>query len=296
MPPPEPPVPAPPPPALDRAAVARHFARAAPRFDEATGPFAGVREELLSRIGYFGLDPRVVLDLGAGTGPASRALRRRFRHARVLALDQSAALLAQAAHRARWPRRFERVAGDACALPLRAGSCDLVFANLSLPWFPVLDLALAEVRRVLAPRGLFLFSSLGPATLRELRASWSLVDHAPHVHDFIDMHDLGSALARAGFAEPVLDTEEHARQYPSFTALGAALRAAGAGNAHALRRRSLTGRARFAAAEKAYESRRGRDGLPATFEVVYGAAFAGEARARPLPGEFVVPLSGLITR
>ena len=73
MPPPEPPVPAPPPPALDRAAVARHFARAAPRFDEATGPFAGVREELLSRIGYFGLDPRVVLDLGAGTGPASRA-------------------------------------------------------------------------------------------------------------------------------------------------------------------------------------------------------------------------------
>lgn len=281
---------------LDRAAVARHFARAAARYDEAAVPLREVREELLSRVEFFGLTPGVVLDLGAGTGQASHALRRRFRGALVVALDLAPAMLAVAARRARWPRRFERVAGDACALPLRAGSCDLVVANLALPWCADLDLALAEVRRVLAPRGLFLFSTLGTATLRELRESWAAADSAPHVHDFVDMHDLGSALARAGFAEPVLDVEQYARRYRTFAEMAGALRAAGAQNAHAARARGLTGRARLAAARATYERQRHEGLLPATFEVVYGAAFAGEPRAARPPGEYVVPLERLLTR
>ncbi|MGE0580896.1 MAG: methyltransferase domain-containing protein [Steroidobacteraceae bacterium] len=270
----------PPPPALDRAAVARQFARAAGRFDAAAQPLAEVREELLSRIDFFGLDPGVVLDLGAGTGQASRMLRRRFSRALVVAIDLSPAMLSRAARRARWPRRFERVAGDGCALPLRAGSCDLVFANLALPWCVIHDLALSEVRRVLAPRGLFLFSTLGPATLRELRDSWATVDELPHVNDFLDVHDVGSALARAGFTEPVLDVEQYARSFPAFADLAAALRALGSQNAHALRRRSLTGRGRLAGALATYERLRDAAGLPATFEVVYGAAFAGASAGR----------------
>ncbi|HQZ80080.1 MAG TPA: methyltransferase domain-containing protein [Steroidobacteraceae bacterium] len=263
-------------PALDRAAVARNFARAAAGFDIAAAPLGEVREELLSRIGFFGITPGVVLDLGAGTGQAARALRRRFRRAFVIALDASPAMLSVAARRARWPRRFERIAGDACALPLRDGSCDLVIANLSLPWFVILDLALTEVRRVLAPRGLFLFSTLGPATLRELRESWAAADRAPHVHDFADMHDLGSALARAGFIEPVLDVEQFTRRFHTLHEIATALRATGTQNAHAARARGLTGRGRFAVAQEAYERQRLEGLLPATFEVVYGAAFACE--------------------
>lgn len=278
MPPPESSPPRPPPPALDRAAVARQFARAAARFDAAAQPLHEVRDELLSRLGFFALDPGVVLDLGAGTGLATRALRRRFPRALVLGLDLSPAMLGQAARRARWPRRFARLAGDGCALPLRAGSCDLVFANLSLPWCVILDLALAEVRRVLAPRGLFLFNSLGPATLREMRACWADADEWPHVNDFVDVHDLGSALARAGFTEPVLDVEQYSRSFDTFASLCAALRALGARNAHAMRRRAPTGRGRLAAAQAAYERLRDAGGLPATFEVVSGAAFAGEPR------------------
>ncbi len=296
MPPPE----APPPPespsaSLDRAAVARHFARAAALAADAE-PAREVREELLSRIGFFGIDPKVVLDLGAGTGQAAAALRRRFRRAHVVALDLSPAMLAIAARRARWPRRFTRVAGDACALPLRQGSCDLVVANLALPWCVDPDRALAEMRRVLTPRGLLLFSTLGTATLRELRESWATVDRSPHVHDFIDMHDLGSALARAGFAEPVLDLEQYTRHFDTLRALASQLKHAGAGNAHAARARGLTGRKRIAAVTQAYERWRREGLLPATFEVVYAAAFAGEPRARATAGEFVVPLERLLSR
>ncbi len=278
MPPPDSPPHGLPYPALDRAAVIRHFARAAADFDRAAQPLGEVREELLSRIGFFGITPGVILDLGAGTGQATRALRQHFRRAFVIALDASPAMLSVAAHRARWPRRFERIAGDACALPLRDGCCDLVFANLSLPWFVILDLALTEVRRVLTPRGLFLFSTLGPATLRELRESWATADRAPHVHDFADMHDLGSALARAGFIEPVLDVEQYSHRFLTLHDIATALRSTGTQNAHAARRRSLTGRARFAAVQAACERQRLEGLLPATLEVVYGAAFAGEPR------------------
>jgi malonyl-CoA O-methyltransferase len=142
----------------------------------------------------------------------------------------------------------------------------------------ILDLALTEVRRVLTPRGLFLFSTLGPATLRELRESWATADRAPHVHDFADMHDLGSALARAGFIEPVLDVEQYSHRFPTLHDIATALRSTGTQNAHAARRRSLTGRARFAAVQAACERQRHEGLLPATLEVVYGAAFAGEPR------------------
>jgi malonyl-CoA O-methyltransferase len=86
------------------------------------------------------------------------------------------------------------------------------------------------------------------------------------------------------------------RQFESLAALAAALRAAGARNAHAARPRGLTTRRRREALAQAYESRRERGGLPATFEVVYGAAFAGEPRAARPDGEFVVSLDKLLTR
>ncbi|MGD9599655.1 MAG: malonyl-ACP O-methyltransferase BioC [Steroidobacteraceae bacterium] len=266
--------------ALDRHAVVRHFARAAAQYDANAAALREVRAELLSRVDYFGLEPRVVLDIGAGTGQCARALRRRFRRARVLAVDLVPAMLQAGARHARWPRRFTRIAGDACALPLRDSSCELIVANLALEWCGDLDLALAELRRVLAPPGVFLFSTLGAGTLRELRESWLTADRSAHVHDFVDMHDLGSALARAGFAEPVLDVEDYTHGFASLRALGESLRGLGAGNAHTGRARGLTSPARLAAASAAYETRRLDAQLPATFTVVYGAAFAGIMRSR----------------
>lgn len=281
---------------LDRRAVARHFARAARRYDEAAAPLQEVRTELLSRLDYFGLAPRIVLDLGAGTGQGARALRRRFRDSLVIALDVVPEMMRMAARQARWPHRFARVVGNACALPLADASCDLVVANLALEWCGETDPALAEVHRVLKPRGVFLFSTPGTGTLRELRESWATADRSARVHVFPDMHDLGSALARAGFAEPVLDVQTYTHGFDSLRALGEALRGAGAGNAHAARLRGLTGRARAAAATRAYETLRQGGHLPATFEVVYGAAFAGEPRGHGSPGEVVVPLRRPLSR
>ena len=182
---------------FDLPAVAAAFDRASGAYDAAARLQRDVATELLGRLEYFRLAPATVLDLGAGTGAATVQLVRRFRGARVIALDIAPGML-RAARRRHWPwRRFGRVCADAHRLPLRDGSVDLVFSSLMLQWSDRPDRVFAECARVLRPGGLLLFSTFGPDTLAELRAAWAAVDATPRVSPFADMPDLAAALQQA---------------------------------------------------------------------------------------------------
>jgi malonyl-CoA O-methyltransferase len=265
--------------ALDPVGVRRSFDRAAATFDAAAVLHAEVRDNLLQRLRLTALTPRVVVDLGAGTGHSSRALKRRYPGALVIALDASSSMLRAAARRRSWLRRFALLCADAEHLPLADGSVDLILSNLMLQWCNP-DTVFAECRRVLAPRGLLSFTTLGPDTLRELRTAWARVDPCSHVHQFIDMHDLGDALVRGGFASPVLDVERYTLTYSNFTQVAADLKATGAHNASVGRAKGLTGRGKFAAMQAVYETFRQAGRLPATYEVVFGQAWAPDTPRR----------------
>jgi malonyl-CoA O-methyltransferase len=223
----------------------------------------------------------VVLDAGAGTGHASRALKRRYPKATVVALDSSLEMLKVGGKQQSWLRPFGRVCADAQALPLADGSVDLILSNLMLQWCDP-DAVFAEFRRVLRPQGLLSFSAFGPDTLRELRTAWGQVDTHSHVHQFIDMHDLGDALVRNGFAAPVLDVERFTLQYLDVRKVAADLKATGAHNSTAARARGLTSPRKFAAMQAAYEQFRQDGRLPATYEVVFAHAWAPAHAARGL--------------
>lgn len=265
--------------ALEIPRVRRGFDRAASSYDGAAVLHREVGASLLQRLDLMTLAPRVVVDAGAGTGLASRALLGRYPKALVIALDSSPRMLRAAGRKQPWLRRFARVCGDAGSMPLADGSADLILSNLMLQWCDP-EAVFAEFRRVLAPNGLLSFTTLGPDTLCELRSAWAGVDSHSHVNHFLDMHDVGDALVRAGFAAPVLDVERYTLCYPDVRRVAADLKATGERNATIGRARGLTGRGRFAALQKAYESFR-RDGrLPATYEVVFGHAWAPAAAAR----------------
>ncbi len=274
--------------ALDRRAVARAFGRASAQYDAAARLQAQVRAELLGRLEHFALSPSVILDAGAATAPATVQLVRRYPQAMVVAFDLAHGMLVQAARRlglrdrlfgGRFGHPFQRVCGDVHRLPLASGSVQLVFSNLMLQWSDDLDAALREIRRVLAPGGLFTFSSFGPDTLRELREAWAAVDGDAHVNPFVDMHDLGSALARAGFAEPVLDVDRHRLDYADPGELMRELQRIGARNALVERPRGLMGRRRLAGMQQAYRDAHARpDGrVTATWEVIYATCFGSDA-------------------
>ena len=263
---------------LDRARVRASFDRASRDYEAAAVLQAQVGDELLSRLLAFDLQPAVIMDLGAGTGRAAAELRRRYRQALVVALDLAPGMLREAQRHQHLFRRFARLCGDAMRLPLADMSVDIVFSSLMLQWCDPPALAFDEIRRVLKPTGFFCFSTLGPDTLRELRSAWSHVDDYNHVNHFIDMHDLGDALVRAGFRDPVLDVDRLELGYPDMRSLMRDLKAIGAHNVTAGRSRGLTGRHRLALAESAYEPLRHAGQLPATYEVIYGAAWGTHGR------------------
>jgi malonyl-CoA O-methyltransferase len=271
---------------LDPGAVRRSFDKASAGYEATAVLQASVADELLGRLDPFELRPGVVLDLGAGTGRATAALKRKYRHALVVALDLAPGMLAEARRHQRLFHRFQRVCADANRLPFADASVDIVFSSLMLQWCK-LDWAFAEVRRVLKPEGLFAFSTFGPDTLMELRAAWAEADELHHVHAFMDMHDVGDALVRAGLVKPVLDVERVQLTYSDVMGLMRDLKGIGAHNLSAGRARGLTGKSRLRKMKAAYEAFRHNGRLPATYEVVYGAAWgaAGGRGARAVDGE-----------
>ncbi len=259
---------------LDKRSLRSYFQRCARLYDSNARVAGELGARLLEHLEPVRIEPKRVLDLGAGTGELARSLSRRYRNSRVLALDLSESMLAVA--RAKRRRLFSRqqfVCGDGEKLPLRSGCVELVLSNATLQCCTQPDPVFAEVFRVLAPGGLFMFSTLGPDTLVELKESFALVDDQPHVHTFTDMHDLGDALVRTGFADVVMDSARLTAEYQDVGQLLRELKATGASNADSHRRRGLTARGKLERVVRAYEGRRRNGLLPATFEAVFAHAW-----------------------
>jgi malonyl-CoA O-methyltransferase len=245
---------------IDRRAARRRFERAARTYDESSRLESEVAARMRERLDYVKLAPRRILD--AGSGPPDRALGKRYPHSEVIAADFSLAML-RSGKRGFLSKNPKRLCADLERLPLADGAVDLVWCNMALHWLPDPASAFAEFARVLSPEGLLMFSTLGPDTLKELRAAAG----AERVHAFVDMHDLGDALVGAGFSAPVMDMEMIRIEYRERDLL-ADLRASGQTSARADRPRGLAGR-RFA------ERLRAQLAPSATFEVVYGHAWKG---------------------
>jgi malonyl-CoA O-methyltransferase len=178
------------------------------------------------------------------------------------------------------------------ALPLAARSADLVFSSLALQWSYDLPAVFREFRRIMQTDAMLVFTCFGPDTLKELKQAWRAVDDLPHVNDYPDMHDIGDELQAAGFRDPVMDTERLTLEYPDVLSLMRELKGIGAHNVASHRLHGLTGKSRLQGMLQAYEAFR-RDGrYPASYEIVYGTAFAPrEGQPMKTPGGDVATFS-----
>lgn len=173
---------------------------------------------MLSRLDWMVISPKVILDVGCGSGNLAKGLAARFPEASVYAVDTSADMLAVAAGNG-----YQCLLEDASKLSCSAQSVDLICANFLLPWVPDLMACLKEWQRVLTPNGLVMLSALGVQTLSEWQSQVT-VDHFPQLYD---MHDLGDAMVAAGFIDPVLDTAKWPVRYRDERAMRQELQASG---------------------------------------------------------------------
>ena len=270
---------------LDKSIVRAHFQRAATTYDAATFIEREVGERMLARLEYLTLQPQRILDIGSGTGYFGQMLASHYRQAQILEIDFAQAMLQQAQARlSKWQRWFGRrqqyMCADIQALPLCRQSIDMIWSNFSLLWQDMPDAILAECYRVLKPNGVVMLCTLGPDTLKELRSAFKGVDTYAHVHPFMDMHDLGDALIRQGFSDPVMDMEYITVTYDDVHTLLLDLKATGVNSALIDRPQGLMGKHAWQKMLKQYEAWRRNGVLPATYEVIYGHAWKADASPR----------------
>lgn len=264
---------------FDRRQLRRSFGRAASRYTEVAALQREVEARLLDQLAYLDeRQPQRILDLGSGPGRAAGAMKKRWPKAEVIAVDAALPMLREVPKHTRFWRPVRRVNADVSKLPFADQSTDLIFSSLCLQWLDDLPAVLSEFRRVLRPEGLLLFSTFGPETLSELRDAYLMSGETPPLSPFAAIQQVGDAMLAAGFKDPVLDRDRYTLTYPDLRTLMHELRAIGAGDARADRRRGLGGRARLQRVTENYENLR-RDGvLPSTWEVITAQAWG------PAPG------------
>lgn len=275
---------------FNQARVRRAFDRAAENYEKFAVLQNEVSKRLLEKLDIVNITPDRILDAGAGTGTAIPPLFARYKKAQVVALDLSENMLSKSARHGGFFRAPDLVCADVERLPFADNVFDLVFSSLSMQWCNDLNAAFLEAKRVLKPGGLFVFTILGPDTLKELRSSWSKVDGASHVNRFVDMHDVGDALLQDGFAEPVMEAELMTVTYSTVDEIMHDLKAIGANVTAQLAgceseplssrvlqsrvmARGLGGKSALRALRDNYEHFRQDNLLPATYEVIYGHAW-----------------------
>jgi malonyl-CoA O-methyltransferase len=274
---------------LDKAKVRKNFERAASTYDASAVLQKEIASRLLERLDYIRLQPKTVLDLGCGTGVITEDLLKRYPKADIIALDLALNMLKKTQQNSKgkfsnnwlsnnWlSNKPSCICADAERLPFKENALDLLVSNLMLQWSNDLQLVFNGFQRVIAPNGLLMFTTFGPDTLKEMRESWAAIDNTPHTSQFIDMHDIGDALLKAGFSDPVMDMEIITMTYDSVRDVMKDIKNIGASNAVQGRSRGLMGKQRLKAFEIAYQRFQQVDGcFPVTWEVLYGHAWAPE--------------------
>jgi malonyl-CoA O-methyltransferase len=248
--------------------VANSFSRAARHYDSVAGLQRDVGNRLMRRLDSVQREPATLLDLGCGTGYFCPELKRRFPGAQYIGLDLAQGMVDFA--RARLPEAGLWLVADAEALPLASNSVDLIFSSLAIQWCHRPHHLFAELARVLRPGGRCVFTSLGPDTLWELRASWAAVDQHQHVNSFLPTAELQTATERLPGISLGLQGEIFRMEYQQVRELLSELKTLGAHNMNSDRPVGLTTRATLQGMLAAYEHWREDGMLPATYDVIFG--------------------------
>lgn len=268
---------------LDPIVFARHRYRATVE----CAIFAEIAQRLVERVTILKIQPQHVLTMGLQANAMRAQLQQYFVNSTCVALDLAVQLLP----RKRWWQKSRlAIVGDYLQLPIADAEIDLAVANLNLLGAVDIKQSLQSLLRIMRGQGAILFATFGPDTLKELRQSFAF-DHFPHVHPFVDMHDIGDTLLATGFSNPVVDMEILTVEYSDILQLCRDLKLAGLQNAHKVRRRSLMSKACWKEMLTHYEELIIANKYPATFEIIYGHAWAPEIKTSRLQGnEVAIPV------
>ncbi len=244
---------------IDSAQAKRQLNKTAASYGDAAIIPREVQERLLDRLSFIKCQPEWIVDIGCGRGELLTVLQQHYPTAHCVGVDLARTRLTSGS-----------LCGDAYQLPFADHSVDMIVSNLALHWCIDLEKVFSEISRVLKLQGLLMFSTLGPDTLLPLAQTFGTVI------PFYDMHDIGDALVRHHFKDPVMDAEQITVNYSTTQRLFDDLRQMGESHLLDTRRKTLTGKYRWQQMVTHLESHQKNEVLPIPFEIIYGHAWGGE--------------------
>jgi malonyl-CoA O-methyltransferase len=267
-----------------------------------------IANRMREKLELVNLQANDVLDAGCAEGADLHFLKTHYPMANIIGVDASEVLLkknkrlhfdAQSTFSKilqKWTPKalqtednFSLINGDFSNLSIKLSVIDVIWANLSLHWHSQPDKVFAEWHRVLRENGLVIFSCFGPDTFIELRQAFEGVDQDAHFVPFVDMHDYGDMLVKAGYATPVMDMEKITLEYVDPVKLLSDVRALG-GNPLQTRRNGLLGKDAYRKILANLEAQRNARGvISLSFEIIYGHAFK-PVQSKLAKGESVIRL------
>ena len=266
--------------------VRRSFSGATGSYDNHAELQREIGRRLLAHLEFIKIKPENILDIGCGTGFFTRLLAEKFKKAHIYAADIAHTMVChtRTAHPKRlpWQRKYHHAVADAMALPFKKASFDLVTSNLAMQWVPDAQVMMREMRRVLKPGGLILFSTFGRRTLVELKQTLAHTrpEHSNAVLPFPDVMSLGNSLAECAVEDPVTDSDLFTLTYPDTISLMRELKGLGA-SAKAIQGRhgGLYGRALLRDIDAYYTRHFQHDEgrIYASFEALYAQAWYKDA-------------------
>ena len=257
---------------MEKTKIGEAFGKAAAAYDTLAVFQRQVCERMLCLLPELlpaGFVPEKLLDGGCGTGFGAQCLKCLWPDATLTGCDLSDAMVERMRQKG-----FSAVTGDLENLPFSDRAFDFIWSSLALQWCKP-QTVFSELHRVLDKNGILYFSTLAPGTLPEIGFAFSGLDDSGRVLEFHPADELENRLRQAGFKGIRLLSETQVMHYPDVRSALESVRGIGAGHA-AKKRRTLLGKEAWKKVQERYESLRDGNGLPLTYELVFGYAVSGQ--------------------
>lgn len=263
---------------IDKKYKRKIFNRAADSYEKFSGLQDKISQNLLEKLECLNIKPNNILDLGCGTGKNGLCLLNKFKKTSLVNFDISENMLEQARKKIKDSSvnyindkyvNFH-VCGDMENIPFKGNLFDLVWSSSAIQWSDNLQIVLKHIKRILKPNGIFVFSTFGPETLKELRMINEVLSNYPKTNNFLDIDCIRELVIAEGFVNSSFDVKSYRLDYTNVEDILYDIKGVGATNGNKKRTKGLRGREFIDNMKQEYEKYRVGKLYPATYEVIYG--------------------------
>ena len=265
--------------------ILKSFDAKSSSYDEHSFVQKEVSERMIKRLKFLKSKPLNILDIGCGTGYLSNLISQYLPNSNIVCMDFSYEMVSQCKNK---NIKLEPLVADAEYMPFKTSTFDLVISSFTLHWCQQIDKIFSDIFRILKNDGNFMFTTVGPDTLKELRNAYKLIDNYEHINTFNDMHDYGDILLSSGFHDPVMDVERLIIEYKNFNEILKSLRKTGASTV-IYNESKFTAKKSLKDLENYYKKNSENGLFPVTYEMIYGVAWK-KIDQNPKNNEDVIPI------